>query len=259
MEPLVVTASALAPAEPVPLSPSTVDSVSAETAAERDIFTVRQALELIPNVAVSEEESARASSFSVRGSHEITFHEFTGGRTGVGFYLDDIPCSDAYGRDLALFAVERISFYKGPHGTAFGVPNSMGVFDVVTRPPGPGLHGEASYTYGSYELNQVQANVSGPISPTLFFGLDGLYTQDDGWYEDRLTGESYGKHETASGRARLRWLATERLEINLTLRLAEGCRRQVDRIVRSEVLGRHGRTRLHHGEQRLHLQLGRAT
>lgn len=215
MEPLVVeAASAARGGEGKPVSPTFAAGVSRERIRALDIVTAREAIEWIPNVAVSQGDSARASSFSVRGSHEITFHELTGGRTGVGYYIDGIPCSDAYGRDLTMFAVDEFSFYKGPHGTSFGVPHSMGVIDVVTRAPGPVAEGEVSYTYGSHELNQVLARASGPILPNLFLGLDGMVSEDEGWFEDRLSGDAYGKHGIASGRARLRWLPSERLEIN---------------------------------------------
>lgn len=200
-----------------PPAPASVSTLTADTISERGIATVREALALIPNVSVSVADLPRAASFSVRGSHEITFHEFTGGRTGVGFYLDDVPCADAYGRDLTLYQVERIDFFKGPQGTAFGVPHSMGVLQVVTRPPGQEWAGGAAYSFGSYQFHQGVAYLSGPVASNLFFGLEGLYARDDGWFEDRTTDASYGKHETASGRARLRWLATERLEFNLTL------------------------------------------
>jgi iron complex outermembrane receptor protein len=215
MEPLVVEATSVARGgEGKPISPTFADSVSAERIRALDIMTAREAIEWIPNVAVSQGDSARASSFSVRSSQEIRYHELTGGRTGVGYYIDGIPCSDAYGRDLTMFAVDEFSFYKGPHGTSFGVPHSMGVIDVVTRAPGPVAEGEASYTYGSHELHQGLAHLSGPIQPNLFLGLDGMISEDEGWFEDRLTGDAYGKHGIASGRARLRWLPTEHLEIN---------------------------------------------
>ena len=216
LEPLVVTALEQDP-ETTSRSPSTVETISAETVRARDIDTARKAFQLIPNVAVTDGDSPRASSFSVRGSHEITFHEFSGGRSGVGFYLDGIPVLDAYGRDLTLFNVEQLSLSKGPHGTSVGVPNSMGLIEVVTRSPDEETRRELSYTYGSYELHQVLGHVSGPLRDDLFLSLDGRFSQDEGWFEDRMTGDAYGKHETLSGRARLRWLPSERWEFNLTL------------------------------------------
>lgn len=199
------------------VSASTVDVISGGSIAELAMTSVREALLFVPNVGLAQADSARASSFSVRGSRELTFHEFSGGRTGVGYYLDDIPVMDAYGRDLTMFDVEGVSFYKGPHGSSMGVPHSMGVVDITTRAPGKDSRGAFSYRYGSYESHTVKGHLSGALAPNLFLGLDGLYAQDEGWFEDRLTGDPYGKHETASGRARLRWLANECLEFDLTL------------------------------------------
>ena len=219
MAPLVVHGTLPEPAPPS-AGMSTVAEFPGEVLRDWNIVTARQAMERVPGVFVSQGDSARASSFSVRGSQEITYHEFTGGRTGVGFYVDDIPCADAYGRDLALFAVDDLRFYKGPYGSAFGVPHSMGVIGVTTRPPGAAREAGVSYVHGSHELNQATVNASGPVRDDLFFGLDGLFSHDEGWFEDRLTGRDYGKHETASGRARLRWLPTDFLEMIFTAGLS---------------------------------------
>ena len=59
-------------------------------------------------------------------------------------------------------------------------------------------------------------HASGAILPNLFLGIDGLYARDEGWWEDRLTGDSYGKHETKSGRIQLVWEATDQLEFTFT-------------------------------------------
>ena len=120
---------------PLSSAPATVNRVPAEAIDQLGIQTARQALELVPGVGLASSDSARATSFSVRGSRETTFHEFSGGRSGVGFYLDDLPVMDAYGRDLLMFEVEEFRVLKGPNGTAVGVPHSMGVVDVVTRAP----------------------------------------------------------------------------------------------------------------------------
>jgi iron complex outermembrane receptor protein len=124
---------------------------------------------------------------------------------------------DAYGRDLTMFDVESFSFYKGPHGSSLGVPHSMGVIEVVTRAPDKEARGEFSYRMGNYNSHQLKGHVSGPLSANLFLGLDGYFAKDEGWFEDRLTGDAYGKHKTASGRARLRWLPSDQLEFDLTV------------------------------------------
>ncbi|MEY4245079.1 MAG: hypothetical protein RLZZ245_2664, partial [Verrucomicrobiota bacterium] len=216
LDPLLVSGLTTSEKDSLPGS-SSVSVVPPETIEEKNITTVRQALELVPSVMVSQAESSRASSFTVRGGHEITFHELTGGRTSVGYYIDDIPIADAYGRDLTIFSVDKFALHKGPHGTAFGIPHCMGIIDVTTRQPGSESEGELSFLHGSYELNQVLARVSGPVSSNLFFGIDSLYSEDEGWFTNKETGNSYGKRGLASGRARLRWLPNDDMEFNLIL------------------------------------------
>lgn len=213
-----IEVTAPAPGTPVskPVAPSTVDTISEKTVEERDIMNLRQAIEIVPNVYMSEADSTRAPSFSIRGSREITFHELSGGRSSAAYYVDDIPVLDAYGRDLSLFSVDSISIHKGPHGSAFGAPGPLGVFEVTTRRPGPNPEGEFSYTYGSNEWHRGIVHAGGAILPNLFFGIDGLYARDEGWWEDRLTGHAYGKHETMSGRIQLVWEATDQLEFTFT-------------------------------------------
>ncbi len=214
MNPLVVSGQAMSVDDELP-GPSTVDNLPSDLFEEMSITSVREALEGLPNVMVSEAESARVSSFTVRGGREISFHELTGGRTSVGYCIDDIPFADAYGRDLSMFSVDRFSFYKGPHGTAFGIPHSLGVIDVVTRPPGSETEGDLSFLVGSYETTQVLTNLSGPVSSNLFLGIDALWAADEGWFTSKETRESYGAHGMASGRARLRWVPNDRMEANL--------------------------------------------
>ena len=198
------------------ISPSTVSRIPQETVRERNILHLREVIDLTPGLFTTQGDSQRAPSFTIRASREIPFHELDGGRTGAAFYVDDIPFLDAYGRDVALFALEDLSIYKGPHGTMFGAPGPLGVFDVTSRRPGPELAGDASYTYGSNDWHKGVFHASGPILPGLYFGIDGLYSEDEGWFEDRLTGDAYGKHQTAAGRIQLLWDATEKLAFTLT-------------------------------------------
>lgn len=197
-------------------SPGSVTALSSATLRDRNIDRGHDVASLIPNVSATEGDGARATSFSIRGSHELTFHELTGGRSSMGFYVDDIPFLDAYGRDLSWFAIDGVSVYKGPHGTAFGAPGPMGVFDISTRPVGRETAGDFSYIRGSHDLHRAAFQTGGRILPTLSIGLDGLFSKDEGWFTDTLTGDPYGKHETLAGRLRLVWTPSDPLEITFT-------------------------------------------
>lgn len=198
------------------LSASPMDVIGSGTAEERKIVRIQDAFDLIPNVFAVPPGGDRASSFVVRGAGELTFHELTGGRTGVAFYVDDIPFTDSYGRDLALAGIESIAFFKGPHGTAFGAPGSMGVVDVTTSFPDEKWSGNVAQEFASHGFFRTMAATGGKIAEGLTLQIDGLYSRGDGWFTDRLTGDDYGKTETLGGRLRLRWTPSERLDVTFT-------------------------------------------
>lgn len=192
------------------------DVVGPETLRERGAGHVREIMELMPNVTLVPADGGRAMSFAVRGSGEISFHEYTGGRGGVAFYVDDVPFTDVYARDLAMAGVTEISLFKGPHGTAFGAPGAVGVLDARIAPPEEEWHGELSQTYGSHDFFRTTFGAGGKIAPGLFLDIDGLYSRSDGWFTDRLTGDDYGRSETFGGTLRLRWVPSEQLDFTFT-------------------------------------------
>jgi iron complex outermembrane receptor protein len=201
---------------PAPISPSTAQVVSEEVMKNLGLTDLSSVSRLAPNVSVSQSEVNRTPSFGIRGSQELTFHELGGGRTSVAYYIDDVPFQDAYGREFGIFAASGITIHKGPHGTLFGAPGPAGVFDVTSRHPEDGLEREASYTYGSHAFHRGTLHTGGKVRPGLLFGVDFLYSESEGWFRDRLTGDPYGKSESAAMLAKLIWQATEQLEFTLT-------------------------------------------
>ncbi|MFT3990218.1 MAG: TonB-dependent receptor, partial [Luteolibacter sp.] len=213
LEEMVVTASAANDAE---TRKDDETKIAAEILEARSISEVKEIFTLIPNASAIPADGNRAVSFAVRGSAEMTFHEFTGGRSGVAYYVDDIPFTDAYGRDLAMLGAEEISFFKGPHGSAFGAPGALGVIDAKTKKPAEKWSGSFSQSYASYDSWRSVAGAGGQIAPGFSIQIDGLFDQSDGWFTDRLTGDDYGKSETEVARMRLLWEATERLSFTWT-------------------------------------------
>ena len=195
--------------------PSTVHLIDGAAAEERGIDSMWRAMEWIPNVSVQQADGERATGFSVRGAGELSFNELTGGRGGVGYYLDDVPCSDVFGRDMGLLDIDIIEFYKGPHGTAFGVPHSMGVFRAETVAPDATPRALAAAAYGTDGWFQLRAHASGQVANGLYLGIDGLHSGADGWFADDLTDDPYGAKELSSGRMRLRWVPDDHLEFSI--------------------------------------------
>ena len=75
--------------------------------------------------------------------------------------------------------IERIEVMKGPSATLFGnaVSSYGGLINVVTKKPYAGFGGEASFTTGSYGLNQVTADFNTPLSEEnqIYFRLNTAY------------------------------------------------------------------------------------
>lgn len=198
------------------ISPSSSEIIPDRLIKDLDFKDLRKISQLSPNVSSSQSDSARAATFTIRGSQELTFHELGGGRTSAAYYIDDIPFLDAYGRGFGMFSANGMTLHKGPHGTMFGAPGPLGTFETTTRRPGSELAGEASYTYGSDEFHQGEVHAGGQIVPGLLFGVDIQYAESEGWYRDRLTGNPYGATEGISALAKLIWQPTEKLELTLT-------------------------------------------
>ncbi|WP_243751712.1 TonB-dependent receptor [Niastella caeni] len=75
--------------------------------------------------------------------------------------------------------VERIEVLKGPSATLFGSPLTSygGMINIVTKKPIDSLHGEISYTTGSFNLHRITADVYGPANKdkSVLFRLNAAY------------------------------------------------------------------------------------
>jgi iron complex outermembrane recepter protein len=72
--------------------------------------------------------------------------------------------------------VDRIEVIKGPSGTLFGASISSfgGVVNLVTKKPVDAFKIDASYTFGSYGLNRISADINTPLNKerTVLFRLN---------------------------------------------------------------------------------------
>jgi iron complex outermembrane receptor protein len=203
-------------------TPSTLDVRSRRSLEDRDTRQIRDIFTTISNVDVNDiTEVASVPTFTVRGTAEDINIDAFGGTPAVAYYVDDIPALSVYGRSLPVFNIGSAAFYKGPHGTQFGAPGSAGVLRIDSVLPGNTWQGDAGYTFGSYNRQQVDGSISGPIvKDRLAIGFSGLYESRDGYIHNAVLNESYGDIEERSGRMQLVWTPIDQLEILLTLGLA---------------------------------------
>ena len=150
-----------------------------------------------PGVFTSSNQGRFRGSIFVRG-----FPDGSGnGLVYTGILLDGLPTGAttarppdfAFGYDLG---VERVEVVRGGSATLFGRASAAGAINVITKTGGPEHAGTARATYynpnydGADALNvRLDANVNGPISPTLRYNVAGYYLTDSGYrdlgYDDR--------------------------------------------------------------------------
>ncbi len=182
-------------------------AVSAFTGAELDkagVNDLRGIMNLSPSFILTTTGSetggttARIRGVGTQGNNP-------GLESAVGMYVDGVYRNRSTVGYTDLGPIERIEVLRGPQGTLFGKNTSVGVINVVTeRPNGSELAGYARLGGGDYSLFTGEAGINGPLGDSGWAaGLDGLYLQRDGFYEDVLTGEDYNTRERGLARAQL--------------------------------------------------------
>lgn len=162
--------------EEVPISVSVTSGAEIERAQVRDIGDLQT---LVPSLRVSQNQSSAATTFIIRG--------FGNGANNVGIepavavFIDGVYRSRSAAQIGDFPNLKRVEVLRGPQSTLFGKNASAGVISVVTQAPQFEFGGSAELSYGNYNAIVARANVTGPISDKLAFGISGNYNKRDGY------------------------------------------------------------------------------
>ena len=125
----------------------------------------------------------------------------------VGSYVDDIFISRQNANNFALFDIDRIEVLRGPQGTLFGRNTTGGAVNVILKKPAEQLGGYVELGFGRFSQMRFRGSVDLPIQENLFLKLSAYAFDDDGFVENRTTGEDGINYEKNVGlRAAARWL-----------------------------------------------------
>ena len=125
----------------------------------------------------------------------------------VGSYVDDIFISRQNANNFALFDIDRIEVLRGPQGTLFGRNTTGGAVNVILKKPGEELGGYVELGFGRFSQVRFRGSVDLPIQENLLLKLSAYALDDDGFVENRTTGEDGINYEKNVGlRAALRWI-----------------------------------------------------
>nr|WP_298929316.1 TonB-dependent receptor [uncultured Erythrobacter sp.] len=159
-----------------PISVSVTSGETLENAQIRDVLDLQT---VTPSLRVSQLQTSSASTFIIRGfgNGDNNF----GIEPSVGVFIDGVFRSRSAAALSDLPNVQRIEVLNGPQSTLFGKNASAGVISVVTREPQFEFGGAVEAVYGNFNTVVLKGDVTGPITDTVAFSIDGSYQRRDGY------------------------------------------------------------------------------
>jgi len=205
----------------VPLSVSALTGADLEEFLE---FNLADYAETVPGLAFNGNEPGN-DKLIIRGISTDSFNAQL--QPTVGIYIDDMPGMEVFiptsTPDLHMFDVDRVEVLRGPQGTLWGSSAMGGALRIVSNKPNIAfpefrarLHG-ATVNDGAADYGLDLVGNIPLVQDKLALRVTG-YSRTDAGYLDavNLDKENSNKTNVSGGRASMRWMATDKLIIDLT-------------------------------------------
>ena len=217
-------------------TPLAITAVNAQMLESRNQTSLADVTAQAPNVTLAPNGAAFGSSMVafIRGIGQTDFNLAL--EPGVGIYVDDVYYPTLTGSLLDLLDLDRVEILRGPQGTLAGKNSIGGAIKLYSQKPNGNDGGYAEVTYGS--LNRINARGAGDftiIPDQLFARISASTENHDGYvtrYDyacthpgsnlksmevgDGCTLGHDGDQHVSNGRIALRWVPTNKLEINMS-------------------------------------------
>ncbi len=180
-DPNVIIVTATKRATTLQDTPVSVSVTSGETLERAEIRDVNDLVTVAPSLRVSQNQSSANTTFIIRGFGNGANN--VGIEPSVGVFIDGVFRSRSAAQISDLTNVERVEVLRGPQSTLFGKNASAGVISVVTREPQFDFGGAVSATYGNFDQIVLKGDLTGPITDSVAFSIDGSYNKNDGYVE----------------------------------------------------------------------------
>jgi iron complex outermembrane receptor protein len=216
-------------------TPVAITAVSAAMLEARNQVNVADITNQAPNVTLKPAAGPFGPTLQafIRGVGQYDFNYAL--EPGVGMYIDDVYFSTITGSNFDLLDLDRVEVLRGPQGTLAGQNSIGGAIKLYTKKPKGEDGGNVSVTYGSFNRTDVRASADMTlVDDKLFARIAGVSRNVDGYVtrydygcthpgsgvpsrvisESCKLGTEGGKSYTGA-RLALRWLPSERVEVNL--------------------------------------------
>lgn len=136
-----------------------------------------------------------------------------GSEPSVATFIDGVYQPFPFVGLQVLTAVDSVEVLKGPQGTLYGRNATGGAIRIQTRDPEQDFVAEGDFTYGNYDAKMGRLYISVPLGDNLAFNVAGAISSRDGFGTDLTTGADYNRENYKYIRGKLRWNATDALEV----------------------------------------------
>lgn len=215
LEEVVVTAQKRAESlMDVPLS---VSAVSGDKMMESGIRNLGDLTAYVPNFQKA--ESSIGNFLSIRG---ISSGLNEGFEQSVVQYMDDVALGRSPLARAPFMDLNRVEVLRGPQNVLFGKNSIGGALSLVTNKPTDEFEGSIMVEYEpDYGTADTQLVLSGGITDTLRGRLAVRYMEEDGYFENNLTGNDEAGREETTIRGTLAWDMSDTVEAVLKVERSE--------------------------------------
>ena len=193
--------------------PIAVTAIGGDAMRNSGATDIRQLNQLAPSLLVSSTGSEANGSARVRGIG--TVGDNPGLESSVAVFIDGVYRSRAGIGLNELGEIERIEVLRGPQGTLFGRNASAGLINIISKKPSFTLGGYGEATIGNYNLRRVALGLTGPLSESLAFRIDGIGVKRDGFLEDINNGTDVNDRKRFFTRGQLLFEPNDGLSVRL--------------------------------------------
>lgn len=199
--------------------PIAISAITSKAMEDSGAAQLADFLESAPGVGIVDDGSG-TQNIQIRGINS------TYGNAPVGYYLDELPFTyigNTQVPDVRTYDLERVEILRGPQGTLYGDGSIGGTIRLLTKEPQlDDVQGGVDLVGSSTKDGDGNYAARGMVNLPLKDDVVGLRIVGSkesygGWIDDALTGEDdVNDRDIGSYRAKLRWKASDRLDVTLS-------------------------------------------
>ncbi|MCU7993586.1 TonB-dependent receptor [Shewanella glacialipiscicola] len=197
--------------------PSSITVIDAQKIQDESAQHFEDLLNSIANVNWSG-GSSRPKYFQIRGVGEQ--EQYQGApNSSVGYIIDDIDLS-GIGMVSSMYDLQQVEVLRGPQGTRYGANALAGLIYLKSNDPTDVFEHGAEVSLGDDDLRTFSGFSSGPVTDSgkLLYRVSLQQHEQNGYRDNLFLGrDDTNNRDEFSGRVKLRWYATDDLQLDLTV------------------------------------------